>query len=262
MYDSRTDQAAFAKAGELLGAPLTLPLGAGEPPVGEDFRRLATRHTFGDSWSRAGLDVRGRALVSVTIAATLGTREPLRGQLRIALHNGVSKAEIVELFIHIEAYAGAARAFDSYQVALEVFAEDDAQSRDGADESVQAVVTKSSPRSVAETVDRIRSLVEARGMKVFAVIDHSGEAAERGLELRDTKLVIFGSPEAGTPVMASVPLAALDLPLKLLVWKDRDQTVITYTAPTALAARHGLSDALAARLAGIDALADSVVAVE
>ena len=99
--------------------------------MGEDFRRLATRHTFGDSWSRPGLDVRSRALVSVTIAATLGTREPLRGQLRIALHNGVSKAEIVELFIHVEAYAGAARAFDSYQVALEVFAEGDAPSRDG-----------------------------------------------------------------------------------------------------------------------------------
>jgi 4-carboxymuconolactone decarboxylase len=262
MDDAQIDQAAFAKAGELLGAPLTLPLGVGEPPVGEDFRRLATRHTFGDSWSRPGLDVRSRALVSVTIAATLGTREPLRGQLRIALRNGVSTAEIVELFIHVEAYAGAARAFDSYQVALEVFAEDHARRRDGADEHVQAIVTKSSPRSVTETVDRIRSLVEARGMKVFAIIDHSGEAAARGLELRDTKLVVFGSPDSGTPVMGAAPLAALDLPLKLLVWDDRGQTVISYTAPTALAARHGLSDALAARLAGIDALADAVVAVE
>jgi 4-carboxymuconolactone decarboxylase len=70
-----------------------------------------------------GLDTRSRALVSVTIAATLGTHEPLRGQLRIALNNGVTKEEIVELFIHLEAYAGAARAFDSYQVALKVFAE-------------------------------------------------------------------------------------------------------------------------------------------
>jgi len=69
------------------------------------------------------LDVRTRALVSVTIAATLGTLEPLRGQLRIALRNGVAAEEIVEAFIHIEAYAGAARAFDSYQIAREVFAE-------------------------------------------------------------------------------------------------------------------------------------------
>ncbi len=124
-YDDPADVAAFEKAAELLGKPLELPSGVGEPQSGEDFRRLATRHAFGDSWSRPGLDQRSRALaVSVAVAATLGTREPLRGQLRIALHNGVTKDEIVELFIHLEAYAEAARAFDSYQVALEVFAED------------------------------------------------------------------------------------------------------------------------------------------
>jgi 4-carboxymuconolactone decarboxylase len=123
MDDAQADRAAFDTAERLLGAPLVLPLGAGEPPSGADFRRLATRHTFGDSWTRTGLDLRSRALVSVTIAATLGTREPLRGQLRIALNNEVTKDEIVDLFIHLEAYAGAARAFDSYQIALEVFAE-------------------------------------------------------------------------------------------------------------------------------------------
>ncbi|MGD0067039.1 MAG: hypothetical protein ABSB76_26790 [Streptosporangiaceae bacterium] len=84
MDDAQADRAAFDTAERLLGAPLFLPLGPGEPPSGDDFRRLATRHTFGDSWTRTGLDVRSRALVSVTIAATLGTREPLRGQLRIA----------------------------------------------------------------------------------------------------------------------------------------------------------------------------------
>jgi alkylhydroperoxidase/carboxymuconolactone decarboxylase family protein YurZ len=114
---------ALDNAEKLLGQPLVLPLGKGEPAVGEDFRRLATVHTFGDSWPRAGLDTRSRALISVTIAATLGTHEPLRGQLRIALASGVTKDEIVELFIHLEAYAGAARAFDSYQIALAVFAE-------------------------------------------------------------------------------------------------------------------------------------------
>ena len=117
-------QRALDNAERLLGRPLVLPLGNGEPPVGEDFRRLATVHTFGDSWSRGGLDDRSRALVSVAIAATLGTHEPLRGQLRIALNSGVTREEIVELFIHLEAYAGAARAFDSYQVALAVFAEE------------------------------------------------------------------------------------------------------------------------------------------
>ncbi|HEY2297208.1 MAG TPA: carboxymuconolactone decarboxylase family protein [Jatrophihabitans sp.] len=120
--DAAADRA-FEKAAELLGEPLDLPLGQGEPAIGIDFRRLATQHTFGDSWSRPGLDTRTKALVSVTIAAALGTRDPLRGQLRIALNNGVTPAEIVELFIHLEAYAGAARAFESYQVALEAFAE-------------------------------------------------------------------------------------------------------------------------------------------
>lgn len=116
-------QQALDTAARLLGQPLILPLADGEPPAGEDFRRLATIATFGASWPRPGLDDCTRALISVTIAATLGTREPLRGQLRIALQAGVTKEEIVELFIHLAAYAGAARAFDSYQVALDVFAE-------------------------------------------------------------------------------------------------------------------------------------------
>jgi alkylhydroperoxidase/carboxymuconolactone decarboxylase family protein YurZ len=116
--------AALELAGELLGRPLELPLGPGEPESGGEFRRLATLHTFGDSWPRTRLlDTRTRSLISVAIAATLGTHEPLRGQLRIALNNGATKNEIVELFIHLEAYAGAARAFDSYQIAVAVFAE-------------------------------------------------------------------------------------------------------------------------------------------
>jgi uncharacterized protein (DUF302 family) len=97
-------------------------------------------------------------------------------------------------------------------------------------------------------------------MKEFAVIDHSGEAETHGLHLRETKVVLFGSPEAGTPVMAAAPLAALDLPLKVLVWADGDQTKISYTAPAALAARYDLGDDLAARLAGIDALTSAVAA--
>jgi 4-carboxymuconolactone decarboxylase len=123
MADEGNYVAALDLARELLGAPLDLPLAPGEPQSGEDVRRLATTRTFGDSWSRAGLDTRSRALVSVAIAATLGTHEPLRGQLRIALHSRVSKEEIVELFTHLEAYAGAARAFDGHQIALAVFGE-------------------------------------------------------------------------------------------------------------------------------------------
>ena len=122
-----------------------------------------------------------------------------------------------------------------------------------------SLTTKMSPRSVAETVVRLQSLAEGKSMKVFAVIDHSGEAKRAGLELRETKVVIFGSPQAGTTVMAAAPLAALDLPLKVLIWSDDGHTKVTYTAPTALAARYGLSEELAVRLAGIDGLTDSLV---
>src|SRR5580698_7612849 len=120
--------------------------------------------------------------------------------------------------------------------------------------SEEGVVTKLSPWSVAETVSRLSDMVAARGMKVFALIDHSGEAKSSGLELRDTKVVIFGSPHAGTPVMVSSPLAALDLPLKVLVWANGSQTNVSYTAPAELAVRYQLSEELADKLSGIDPL--------
>jgi uncharacterized protein (DUF302 family) len=121
-------------------------------------------------------------------------------------------------------------------------------------------VTKLSPRSVNETVSHLTEMLAAKGLKLFAVIDQRAEALRVGLQLRDTTLVIFGSPVAGTPVMVASPLAALDLPLKVLVWADGGQTKVSYTAPEALAARHHLSDDLAANLAGIGALTDALVA--
>jgi uncharacterized protein (DUF302 family) len=121
--------------------------------------------------------------------------------------------------------------------------------------------TKLSPYSVGETVTRLSEIVAAKGLKLFAVIDHSGEAERVGLELRETKVVIFGSPEAGTPVMAAAPLAALDLPLKALVWADGEQTKVSYTSPAALADRYRLGDELGSRLAGIDALTDAAIAI-
>ena len=124
----------------------------------------------------------------------------------------------------------------------------------------EAIVTKLSPASVADTVFRLEEVVAAKGMKLFAVIDQSAEARESGLELRDTRLVIFGSPKGGTPAMVAAPLAALDLPLKVVVWADGDQTKVSYVAPRALAARYGLSDELAGRLAGIEPLTDALVA--
>jgi uncharacterized protein (DUF302 family) len=111
------------------------------------------------------------------------------------------------------------------------------------------LTTKLSPHSVEDTVARLCDLVATKGLKLFTVIDHSGEAKRAGLELRETKVVIFGSPQAGTPVMVAAPLAALDLPLKALVW----------ASPAALAERYALSDELGARLAGIDGLTDAVI---
>jgi uncharacterized protein (DUF302 family) len=122
-----------------------------------------------------------------------------------------------------------------------------------------AIVTKESPRAVADTVARLLELLDARGLTLFAVVDHSGEAARHGLELRDTKLVLFGNPAAGTPAMVEHPLAALDLPLKVLVWEGGSRTKVSYLAPAALAARYGLSEEAANGLAGIDALTDALV---
>lgn len=125
-------------------------------------------------------------------------------------------------------------------------------------DAVTGVVTKLSRRSVEDAVAALHALVSDKGLKVFAVIDHSGEASTVGMNLHETKLVVFGSPEAGTPVMQAAPLAALDLPLKVLVWADGQQTKVSYVDPDTLAARYDLSDDLAARLVGINALTDAL----
>jgi uncharacterized protein (DUF302 family) len=130
---------------------------------------------------------------------------------------------------------------------------------DVASQKVAGVITKASQRSVPDTVNRLTEMVEGKGIKVFAVIDHSGEAEHVGLKLRDTKLVVFGSPKAGTPVMVAAPLAALDLPLKILVWNDGGQARVSYTAPNTLAARYDLNDELVAALAVIGPLTDALV---
>jgi uncharacterized protein (DUF302 family) len=125
---------------------------------------------------------------------------------------------------------------------------------------MEQLVTKVSPFSVADTVARLSALVAERGITLFGVIDHSGEAHARGLELRDTKVVMFGNPDAGTPVMQAAPQAGLDLPLKVLVWDDGGETKLTYAPPPALAARYDFADELAAPLSAIDALTDAVIA--
>jgi uncharacterized protein (DUF302 family) len=130
----------------------------------------------------------------------------------------------------------------------------------GATDGDVAIVTKMATGSVDETVAKLVELVKSSGLMLFAVIDHSGEAHRVGLELRDTKVVIFGSPMAGTPVMQAVPLSALDLPLKVLIWDDSGETKVSYVPPEVLKARHDLSDDLAQRLAGVGPITDALVA--
>jgi uncharacterized protein (DUF302 family) len=122
------------------------------------------------------------------------------------------------------------------------------------------VVTKLSSYPVADTVSKLTGMISANGIRLFAVIDQSAEARQAGLSLRETTLVIFGNPAAGTPVMAAAPLAALDLPLKVLVWDDDGQTKVSYYSPDALAARHHLDADLAGNLAAVNALTDALTA--
>jgi uncharacterized protein (DUF302 family) len=132
----------------------------------------------------------------------------------------------------------------------------DAQSRAG-----EGIITKASPHSVGDTVARLHGLLKAKNLTLFAVVDHSGEAERIGQHMPDTKLVIFGSPAAGTPVMVASPLSALDLPLKILVREDdQGATSVSYNAPVYLAARHHLTDELTARIAAVGDIADAITA--
>lgn len=113
-----------------------------------------------------------------------------------------------------------------------------------------------SRHSVAETVRRIEEILKSRGIRLFALVDHSGEAERVGMHMRPTKLLIFGNPNAGTPRMIAAPSIAIDLPLKALIWEDGDGSVwISYNAASYLQSRHGLPDDSVKVLGSVEALA-------
>lgn len=117
-----------------------------------------------------------------------------------------------------------------------------------------------SSRSVPETLQRLQTTVEALGLKVFALVDHSGEAEKAGLKMRPTQLLIFGRPKAGTPLMNAAPTLAIDLPLKALVWEDADAKVwISYNSPEYLQQRHGIPADLVKNIAGVGALVEKAL---
>ena len=117
------------------------------------------------------------------------------------------------------------------------------------------LILRKSRHSVDETVQFLKATLDAKGIKLFAMIDHSGEAAKVGMTMPPTKLLIFGDPKAGTPLMLASPSSAIDLPLKVLVRQDQDGSVaIAYNSPAYLGARHGLPEELLKNIAGIEAL--------
>jgi len=123
----------------------------------------------------------------------------------------------------------------------------------------KGIIDKPSRHSVEETLERLKRTLQAKGVTVFAVVDHSGEAERVGLKMPPTKLVIFGSPKAGTPLMLAAPSSAIDLPLKILIWEDGEGKVwVSYNSPAYLQERHGLPQELLRNIAVVENLATAV----
>lgn len=122
--------------------------------------------------------------------------------------------------------------------------------------AVTGIVDKPSNYSVEETVDRLKNILQSKGVKLFALVDHSGEAEEAGMKMLPTKLLIFGNPNAGTPLMLAVPSVAIDLPLKILVWEDaHKKTWVSYNSLVYLQQRHNLPTELLQNIAVVETLA-------
>jgi uncharacterized protein (DUF302 family) len=121
------------------------------------------------------------------------------------------------------------------------------------------IVSKPSKHSVDETLGKLQHILDAKGIAVFALVDHSGEAAKVGMKMPPTKLLIFGNPKGGTPLMLAAPSIALDLPIKILIWQDDQEKVwVSYNTPEYLAERHGLPAHLVQNIGFIETLASSI----
>jgi uncharacterized protein (DUF302 family) len=116
----------------------------------------------------------------------------------------------------------------------------------------KGIIDKPSQHSVDQTVDKLKGILQSKGVTLFALVDHSGEAEKVGMKMRPTKLLIFGSPKAGTPLMLAAPSIAIDLPLKILVWEDESGKVwVSYNSPDYLRDRHDLPENLLANIAAV-----------
>ena len=122
----------------------------------------------------------------------------------------------------------------------------------------RGLINKPSHHSVDQTVEKLKNILQAKGVTLFALIDHSGEAEKVGMKMRPTKLLIFGNPKAGTPLMLAAPSIAIDLPLKILIWEDAAGKVwLTYNNPEFLRERHGLAPDLMQSVSVVEALASN-----
>jgi uncharacterized protein (DUF302 family) len=124
----------------------------------------------------------------------------------------------------------------------------------------RGIIDVPSRYSVPETLERLEAILKEKGITVFALVDHSGEAEKGGLKMRPTQLLIFGSPKGGTPLMVAAPRLAIDLPLKALAWQDEHgQVWLSYNSPEYLQQRHGFPTELVRNIAGIGALIQAAV---
>jgi len=120
----------------------------------------------------------------------------------------------------------------------------------------EGVINIASNHSVDQTVEKLKGVLQAKGVNLFALVDHSGEAEKVGMKMRPTKLLIFGSPKGGTPVMLAAPGIAIDLPLKILIWEDSQGKVwVSYNSPAYLKERHGVPQELLQNIAVVETLA-------
>ena len=125
--------------------------------------------------------------------------------------------------------------------------------------TTNGIINKSSKHSVDETLGKLQAILQVKGIAVFALIDHSGEAEKVGMKMRPTKLLIFGNPKGGTPLMIAAPSIAIDLPLKILIWQDDQGKVwVSYNSPEYLAERHGLPPNLTQNIGFMETLAANV----
>ncbi len=132
--------------------------------------------------------------------------------------------------------------------------------KSGMPPSVEGIVTRPSPFSVEETLERLQAAIQSRNLSLFAHIDHSGEAKRVGLTMQEAHVLIFGNPKAGTPLMIASPLLALDLPLKVLVWQGKDDWVwVSSTSTDYLRDRYLIPQELVGNIAGADALIEQTL---